>query len=143
MAEKSTIPILLTRKKKIVLGFTVGCEESVCICPPWELVLWEITVCQKSSVTQIFNYFALGGASTSSNSISSLSSVLHTTNSAAILWALEMVKCNFSGLSCNNRFQLKKKFPDSGIAKSSSIQRTHSAYNIHFGLAPLFFSELI
>ena len=48
-------------------------------------------------VTYIHNYFALVGASACSTS--SLSSVFHTTYSADILLALEMIKCNFSGQS--------------------------------------------
>ena len=45
--------------------------------------------------------------------------------SADSLWVLEIISCNFLGSSCDNTFQLfQRMFPDSGIVKSSSIQRT-------------------
>ena len=64
------------------------------------------------SVTDLCNWFAPGEAFNSSTS--SLYSVMHTIYSANILWALEIVKCNFSKRSYNNKFQLfQRMFPDS------------------------------
>ena len=97
-------------------------------------------------VTDIRSCFA-SGASTSSGSsskTSSFSSFLHDTRSAEILWALEMVKNNFSGRSCDKKFLLfERMFPDSTIAKHSSMQRTKFTYTVNFGLAPFFFSDLL
>ena len=97
-------------------------------------------------VTDIRSCFA-SGASTSSGSsskTSSFSSFLHDTRSAEILWALEMVKNNFSGRSCDKKFLLfERMFPDSTIAKNSSMQRTKFTYTVNFGLAPFFFSDLL
>lgn len=97
-------------------------------------------------VTDIRSCFAAGPSTSggSSSSTSGLSGALHDIRSADILWALEMVQSNFSGNSCDNKFLLfQKMFPDSTIAKSSSMQRTKFAYTVNFGLAPFFFSDLL
>ena len=44
------------------------------------------------------------------------------------MWALEMVKCNFSGKRCDNKVKIfQKMFPDSRITKGCSMQRTFSS----------------
>ena len=53
-----------------------------------------------------------------SGSTSSLSSVLHKVYVADILWAIEMIKCNFSGLGFDNKFKpFQRMFLDKGVAK--------------------------
>ena len=91
-------------------------------------------------ITDIRNCFAPGEASTSIISTSSLSSVLQTTFSGDIFWALEVVKFNFSGQSSDNKFQLfQMMFSDCIIAKSSSMQRKKIAFLIIVVLVPFFF----
>ena len=60
----------------------------------------------------ICSCFAPREASIGTSRTSNLSSVLHTTFLAEFMWALEMVKCHFSGKSCENKYQLfPKKIP--------------------------------
>ena len=62
---------------------------------------------------------------------------------AEILWALEVLSCNYSLNSCSKKGKLfSEMFPDSDIAKNFQMASTKTSYVVYYGLAP-HFKELL